>query len=60
MDSVNVKLTRAEFDDMMMPLAKDMEALFNLMQDEVLELTKQAEKEGWTPEQLIKEVENMV
>ena len=42
------------------PLELDLEAAYRVMQTDVLNLIEKAEREGWTPEQLIRNVEELV
>lgn len=59
-DTVGVKTTVKEFDNLAAPFSKDMEALFNIIQDDVDRLVRKGIREGWTPEELIREVEKLI
>ena len=58
--NLNSKISHKEFSELSSPLALDLTAVFNVMKDEIMNLLNIAEKEGWTPEQLIKKVEDMI
>ena len=55
-DNVNTK----EFDNLSKNFALDLIAIYSLMKEEMFDLIKQAESEGWTPDALIKEVEKTI
>ena len=59
-ESLKVKLTEREFNNLYSPLTKDLTAVFNLMEDEINNLVKQGMKEGWTPEELIQKIEKLI
>jgi hypothetical protein len=54
------KLTQSEFEEYMMPMALDMQAVFNLIQEDVFKLIDESIKEGWTPDVLIKKIEELI
>jgi hypothetical protein len=60
MEASHGKMSQKEFDDYSMPMALDLIAVFSLLQEEVLDLLEQADKEGWTPDILIKKVEELI
>lgn len=59
-DSVGVKVTEREFNSMSGEIKSDLTALFNIMEDEVIEILNKANEEGWTPDQFINEIENLI
>ena len=59
-DSVGLKQTAREVDSLSRDYAKDLEAVYNMMKEDTLKLTKKAVREGWTPEQLIRKVEELI
>ena len=59
-ESLKVKLTEREFNNLYSPFAKDLTAVFNLMEDEINNLVKQGVEEGWTPDELIQKIEKLV
>ena len=59
-ESLKVKLTEREFNNLYSPLAKDLTAVFNLMEDEINNLVKQGVEEGWTPDELIQKIEKLI
>lgn len=58
--SVGVKVTEKEFNTMSSEIKSDLTSLFNIIEDDLNELLVQAEEEGWTPDQFIMEVENLL
>jgi len=59
-DQVGVKITQKQFATLSQDLSLDLTALFNVIQEDVEKLLKQARKEEWTPEQLITQIENLI
>ena len=59
-DTVGLKNTIREVDTLSRDLEKDLEAVFNLLQGDIILLLDEAAKEGWTPERLILEVEALI
>ena len=59
-DAIGLNITAKQADIMSRDMEKDLEALFVVLQDDVLALVDEAEKEGWTPDQLIKKVEALI
>lgn len=59
-DSVGLRITSGQAEDLGRDLSLDLTALFNLMKDDIAELLFKAEEENWTPERLIKEIEELV
>jgi hypothetical protein len=56
---IDKKFTQAEMDEMQKPMEEDLIYFYELLEMAVEELIKQAVEEGWTPEQLISEVEGL-
>lgn len=59
-ESIGVKITERQFDGLSSDLKKDLTALFNLMEEDIMSLVKEGVKEGWTPEQLIQKIEELI
>ena len=59
-DKLGINTTVKQADTMSRDMEKDLEAVFNVMKDDVLALVQDADKEGWTPDQLIKKVEALI
>jgi hypothetical protein len=59
-DAVINSLTHEEFDRESSEYVLDLEAVFNLMQEDVLDLTKQAEEKGWAVKKLENEIKKLV
>ena len=53
-------LPEAEIDAMGRPLENDLLAVFKLIEEETLRLLDMAKDEGWTPEQLEREIEALI
>lgn len=60
MDNLNLTVKQKQFDELSAPLVLDLVALFNLMREDIEMLVRKAEKEGWSPEKLIKEIGDVV
>lgn len=54
------KLSSNEFQQMKDGYVMDLIALFNCLEDDVNKLVVKAEKEGWTPDVLIKKIEELI
>jgi hypothetical protein len=54
------KVTSEEFDDLSTPMHLDLIAAFNQFQEIVMKKVNEGEKEGWTPEKLINEIEKAI
>ena len=50
---MSIKINSTLFDSLSSDLETDLEAMFNLMKDDILLLGEKAMREGWTPEQLL-------
>lgn len=59
-DSVNTKITSNQMDSLKRDLSLDLTSVFNLIEGEVQGLLKKAVKENWTPDELIKKVEELI
>lgn len=56
---VDKKISQNEADYIQAPMEQDLIALFKTLNEAVFEIMDLAQKEGWTPEHLIKEVEDL-
>jgi hypothetical protein len=54
---MTLKITNDLFDDLSSDMERDLEAMFNLMKDDVLLLQEKAIEEGWTPEMFLNAVD---
>lgn len=54
------RLSTAEVQDLMRPLENDLVAFYRLVSDAAEDLLDKAVREGWTPEQLIDELDRMI
>lgn len=54
------KVTQDEWAQIMNPLTRDLEAVFNSLVDEIGAKLRKAAREGWTQEQLEKEIINLI
>lgn len=59
-ESLGLKVTERQFNNLSSNMVKDLTALFNLMEDDINKLIEQSVKEGWTPEQLIQKIEDLI
>ncbi|MGE5862504.1 MAG: hypothetical protein ACM31H_01920 [Nitrososphaerales archaeon] len=53
------KLTQEEFSQIVAPLALDLQAYYNIMQEAILKMIDIGIEKGWTPEKLIQEISLM-
>jgi hypothetical protein len=53
------KITQDEADNLMVGISQDLIAFYKLMEEAIFETMKKADKEGWTAERLIFEVEKL-
>jgi hypothetical protein len=56
---VNTKLTEQGFNSIVAPFQLDLLAYYNELMKDVTQLVGQAEKEGWTNEELISKIDDM-
>lgn len=54
------KLTHNEAYDMISSMALDLISAFSIAQDRIYDLLTRAEKENWTPDDFVREVENII
>jgi len=54
------KITHDEFDEYSQPLKLDLIALFSMMEEDANKLVQQSVKEKWTPDVLIKHIEDLI
>lgn len=59
-NSVGVKISKNQFDRISGEIKSDLTAVFNVIEDEINELIKETEEEGWTPEEFISKVEKLI
>lgn len=59
-ESVKTNITAKEFDEEMSPLALDLIALFNVMQEEIMEEFNKGVDNGKTPDEIIKTIEDKI
>ena len=53
------KVTASEIENLLQPLADDLHSAYKIMEESCHDVIQQAKREGWTEEQLIKEIENL-
>ena len=58
--SIDLSLTQNQFEEMSEELSGDLTAFFNLLQDDILGMLDRSVKENWTPEKLMKEIEDLI
>ncbi len=54
------RITQDQFTDFSQPFVLDLIALFNLVEEDTVKTISKAQREGWTPDKLIKEVEKII
>lgn len=59
-ENLNSKVSPSQFDDLSSPLVLDLIAVFKLMEEEVMKIISEGEKENITPEELIRRVEEII
>lgn len=59
-DSVGVKITQNQYDAISRDLVLDLEAVFKVIEGDMKDLIRKSVRENWTPERLIKEIENSI
>ena len=57
---LNINMTSKEVEEEMTPLALDLIALFAIMQEDISEIFEEGIKEGKTPEEIIREIEQRI
>jgi hypothetical protein len=60
MQTADSKLSHNDFYDMINPFVMDMTAMYSLMQEDVMKIVGQAEKENWTIDKMIHEIERLI
>ena len=56
----DVVIPESDIDALGVPLENDLLAVFKLLEEETLRLLDKAVEEGWTPEQLEREIEALI
>jgi len=59
-DNLNLTVKSKEFDTIIAPMSLDLLAFFKLLEEDIYKVTNKADKEGWSPEKLIKEIEGLI
>lgn len=59
-ESLNINITAKEFQEEASPLALDLIAVFNIMQEDIQKTMEARIKEGKRPEEIIKEIEDKI
>lgn len=59
-EPVGLTIKSKEFNEVSSPLVLDLVSLFNLLKDDMMNLIDKAEKENWTPDELITSVEELI
>jgi len=59
-DFVGLKVNQAQYDNLSRDLVLDLVALFKVMEEDVKSLLQKAITEDWTPDRLIKEIEQLI
>ena len=53
-------ITAKQFESLSSPFVLDLVALFSLMEEDIVKLTRKAQREGWTPDKLIQEISELI
>jgi len=59
-ESVKVSVNQSKFNDWSKDFVSDLIAYFNLLNEDIVKLIDKASKEGWTPEQIIDAIEELI
>jgi len=54
------KITSDDFSKMISPFKLDLIALFKIIEEDVYKVLEKGQREGWTPEDIITEVEKLI
>jgi len=59
-EKLKINITAKEFEEEASPLILDLIALFNVMQEDIMDTFEQGVKDGKRPEDIIKEIEDKI
>jgi hypothetical protein len=59
MENANTKISSKVFEKLSSSFALDLTAVFNLIQEDIFKLLNKANKEAWTPTELLSEIEKI-
>lgn len=58
-EKIDNRVTQKQADDLAAPMALDLVAVFDIMQNEILQAVRASVKEGWSPEKLLNEIKRI-